>query len=198
MPLSDHIKPEAGRPPTREEIERARALYVEGFTTSRCCAGSNMSLGTLYYWLDGGPQGPDGPLLPPIPRRRNVVGRRRRPLSAADRASLTARLWRTAERQARDIEERLARVNESAAERERDTRMLALLVKTLRDLSAVDAGASKQDETDDYDDDYDHVPRELDDLRQELSRRLDAMAEGEKAHMEAQAKAVTPAATDGA
>jgi N-acetylglutamate synthase/N-acetylornithine aminotransferase len=73
--------------------------------------------------------------------------------------------------------------------------MLALLVKTLRELSAFDAGASKRDETDEYDDDYDHVPRELDDLRQELSRRLDAMAEGEKARMEAQAKAAT---SDGA
>jgi hypothetical protein len=186
MPLSDHIKPDAHRPPTREEIERGRALYVEGFTTSRCCAGSNMSLGTLYYWLDGGPQGPDGPLLPPIPRRRNVAGRRRRPLPAVDRVSLAARLWRTAERQARDIEERLARANEPPAERERDTRMLALLVKTLRELSAFDAGASKPDETDAYDDDYDHVPRELDDLRQELSRRLDAMAEGEKARAQAQ------------
>ena len=57
MPLSDHIKPDAHRPPTREEIERGRAMYVENFTTSRICAATGMSLGTLYYWLDGGPQG---------------------------------------------------------------------------------------------------------------------------------------------
>ena len=192
MPLSDHIKPDAHRPPTREEIERARAMYAEGFTVSRCCAGSGMSLGTLYYWLDGGPRGKDGPLLPPIPRRRVVIGKRRRPLQA-DPVSLANRLWRTVERQARDIQLRLARVGAPIAERERDVRMLALLVKTLRELSAFEAGAAKEDETDDYD----HVPRELDDLRQELSRRLDAMAESETARMQAEAQA-KDAAPDGA
>ena len=192
MPLSDHIKPEAARPPTREEIQRGRSMYAEGFTVSRCCAGSNMSLGTLYYWLAGGPQGPDGPLLPPIPRRRVVAGRRRRPLTAADRVSLAARLWRTAERQARDIEERLARASAPPVERERDTRMLALLVKTLRELSAFDADAANPDETDEEADDYDHMPRELDDLRQELSRRLDAMAESGNARMQAPADAAAP------
>ena len=33
MPLSDHIKPEAARPPTREEIERARMMYAEKLTS---------------------------------------------------------------------------------------------------------------------------------------------------------------------
>jgi hypothetical protein len=70
-----------------------------------------------------------------------VVGKRRKPLKA-DRVSLTARLWRTAERQARDIEERLARPAAAAPERERDVRMLAMLTRTLRDLSAFDAYGS--------------------------------------------------------
>ena len=55
MPLSDHIKPDAHRPRTREEIERGRTMYAEGFTVSRILAATNMSLGTLYYWLDGEP-----------------------------------------------------------------------------------------------------------------------------------------------
>ena len=190
MPLSDHIKPDAGRPPTREEIERARMMYVENFTVSRILAATDMSLGTLYYWLDGGPQGPDGPLLPPIPRRRVVAGRRRRPLPAADRASLAARLWRSAERQARDIEERLARANEPPVERERDTRMLALLVKTLRELSAFDAPLRPGEG------EADAEPRDMDALRAELCRRIEVLRASAQA--QAQAQAATPPAPDGA
>ena len=37
------------------EIERARDMYKNGFTVARCLAAGNMSHGTLYYWLDGGP-----------------------------------------------------------------------------------------------------------------------------------------------
>jgi hypothetical protein len=141
MPLSDHIKPSPYSPPTREQIERARTMYGEGFTVSRILAATDMALGTLYYWLGGGPREEGGPLYPPIARRRQVVGRRRRPLDA-DRVSLAARLWRTAERQTRDIEERLARPGAASPERERDVRMLGSLVRTLRDLSGFDSGAA--------------------------------------------------------
>jgi hypothetical protein len=81
---------------------------------------------------------------------------------------------------------RLARGGAPIADRERDVRMLALLVKTLRELSAFEAGAAKQDETDDDDDDYE--PRDMDALRAELLRRLNAMAESEKARREVQAR----------
>jgi hypothetical protein len=156
------VTPQPYRPPTRAEIDGAREWYAQGFTVSRILARYDMALGTLYYWLDGGPLiapttdksavgGENGTsLLPPIPRRRVVVGKRRKPLKA-DRVSLTARLWRTAERQARDIEERLARPAGASPERERDVRMLAMLTRTLRDLSAFDAygdaGPSHPDDT---------------------------------------------------
>jgi hypothetical protein len=139
-----------------------------------------MRLGTLYYWLDGGPHGAAGPLLAPIPRRRVVVGKRRRPLQA-DPVSLANRLWRTAERQARNIQVRLARGGAPIAEREREVRMLALLVKMLRELSAFEAGAAGETEDDDE-------PRDMDALRAELLRRLNAMAESEKARREAEAR----------
>ncbi len=138
MPLSDSIAPDAYRAPSQEQIARARAMYAEGFTVSRILAHCDMALGTLYYWLDGGPQQADGPALPPIPRRREIVGKRRRTLRG-DAASLSARLWRTCERQARDIEERLRRGG--TAPDERDMRMLSLLVRALRDLKAFDADA---------------------------------------------------------
>lgn len=146
MPHPASILPEPYRPPTREQIERARAMYGEGFTVARILAATDMALGTLYGWLDGGPAENGAPLLPPIPRRRAVAGKRRAPL-AADRVSVAARLWRTAERQARDIEERLARPGAASPERERDVRMLALLVRTLRELSAFHSGAAPEAQT---------------------------------------------------
>lgn len=217
-------RPTPHRPPTREEIERARTMYKEGFTVSRCLAATNMSLGTFYYWLDGGPvvgsadaAGPHGgdgrdkfttgpaeggarlpghdseldgeraqigsTLLPPIPRRREVVGKRRKPL-VTDRVSLTARLWRTAERQVRDIEQRLAApaafVTKDGAlrspvgpERERDVRMLSVLVRTLRDLAAFDAveltGAGEKAA------DQKAPSRSVEELRASVMRKLQGM-----------------------
>jgi hypothetical protein len=140
MPHPADILPEPYRPPTREHIERARTMYGEGFTVARILAACDMSLGTLYYWLSGGPREAGGPLYPPLPRRRQVVGKRRAPL-AADGVSLMRRLMRTAERQVRDIEERLARPSAATPERERDVRMLSMLVRTLRDLGGFGGAA---------------------------------------------------------
>jgi hypothetical protein len=140
MPLSQHIKPSPYRPPSRAQIERARAMYAEGFTVSRILAACDVSLGTLYYWLGGGPRDEQSaPLLPPLARRRLVVGKRRKPF-AASRVSLLARLYRTAERQSFEIEQRLAVPGEATPERERDVRMLASLTRTLRDLSGLGDG----------------------------------------------------------
>jgi hypothetical protein len=140
MPHPASIKPSPYRPPSRAQIERARAMYAEGFTVSRILAACDMSLGTLYYWLGGGPRDETGaPLLPPMARRRVVVGKRRKPFTAS-RVSLLARLYRTAERQAFEIEQRLAVPGEATPERERDVRMLASLTRTLRDLSGLGDG----------------------------------------------------------
>jgi hypothetical protein len=186
MPLSRSITPDAHRPPTQEQIARARTMYAEGFAVSRILAYCDMSIGTLYYWLDGGPQeGPPsslgatsgrpdvdgGPVvttaLPPIPRRRDVIGRRRRKLKG-DPVSLNARLWRTCERQARDIEERLRK--RQGAPAERDLRMLALLVRALRDLAMFDAAHAPAPERA-----GEPSPEDADARRAELMRRLEAM-----------------------
>jgi len=213
MPHPSSIRPDAYRPPTREQIERAREMYAQGFTVSRILAACDMSLGTFYYWLDGGPQvgppsslpatsdkpdgslratsgKPDGSLhstsgkpdvdgspahttlYPPMPRRRRVVGKRRRPLPDASRVSLAARLWRTAERQARDIEERLARPSAANPERERDLRMLTMLVRSLRELSAFDAGLAPQAPAAAEEE---RLPGDVDALRAELARRVEGI-----------------------
>jgi len=175
MPHPPSILPDPYRPPTREQIERARQMYAEKFTVSRILAACDMSLGTLYYWLGGGPRENGGPLYPPIPRRRQVLGRRRAPLPA-DRVSLAARLWRTAERQARDIEERLARPAAATPERERDVRMLAMLVRSLRDLSLFEAagpaGEGAGARAPGQDAEHDPIPEDIDAFRFELARRI--------------------------
>lgn len=174
MPLSSHIKPEPNPPLDRARVMRAREMYAEGFTVSRILAHCQMALGTLYACLDGVPFGQDGERMQPLPRRRAVTGKRRRALKADDE-SLVNRLLRTAERQVRDIETRLAARDVAPVERERDVRMLASLTRALRDLATLrKQGTAAPGSTVANDDET--IPASIDALRQELSRRLYGMA----------------------
>lgn len=182
MPLSSHIRPEPNPPLDRARVIRAREMYAEGFTVSRILAHCQMSYGTLYACLDGVPFGQDGERMAPVPRRRDVTGKRRRALKADD-VSLVNRLLRTAERQVRDIETALSARDQSPVERERCVRMLASLTRALRDLqmlrkqSAAPRGCAMAND----DDDDETIPASIDALRQELSRRLYGMAAGARA-----------------
>lgn len=145
-------------------------MYADGVPVGRIRKQCAMSQDTLYYWIDGGP--PSGPLhLEPLPRRRGGVARigRRRRLSG-DRVALVGRLWRTAEAQVRDIEDRLMRNQQQPDERERDARTLAVLVKTLRELTALDEADAGPETKDD-----DDGPRDIDEFRRDLARRMDAL-----------------------
>lgn len=197
MTLSSNIRPEPYRPPTQDGIRRAREMYTQGFTVSRILAATDMSLGTFYFWLDGGPRDEKGgPSLPAIARRRQVVGKRRKPLNAS-RVSLVARLYRTVERQVFDIEQRLAQPSQSTPERERDVRMLASLVQSLRGLSAIAPGEAASNAgrgaTDDEDDDP--VPANIDDYRIELARRIRRFIESRQAQTAAAEAAQAAAQT---
>lgn len=81
------------------------------------------------------------------------------------RAALAARLWRAAERQAAEVEQRIAAGPRPVAEAERDARVLSVLAKTLRELAAVDAAAQDGD-------DDDAAPDDIDELREALNQRL--------------------------
>lgn len=153
-----------------ETAARLRQDYLDGVKVADILARYEVSNGTLYYWLDGGPIVDEERRLPPIPRRREVLGRRVRRLRG-DRESLVARLWRAAERQVQEIEARLGADGRAAPERERDARILAVLVKTLRELAAFDdaqgSGPALPDE------DEDDGPRDIDEFRRELVRKMD-------------------------
>ncbi len=158
--------------PSPETVALARQMYIDGASVSEILAATQLSLGALYYWLDGGPDDP-ALRLTPIPRRRDIKGQRRR-LTEAARASLVTRLWQSAERQVRDIEGRLKQAAIEPAERERDARLLAVLVKTLRELNAIDDSKRGKGAADHQDDE---PPRDLDEFRRELARRMDAFVD---------------------
>ena len=160
----------AKTPPSRETIARIRQQYADGDRLVRILAENKGTKETLYHWVDGGPSDP-AQRLPPIPRRTQ---RRAANDSAEARRLLVARLWRAADRQVRDIEQRLKGIGEEPPERERDARALAVLVKTLRELAAFDeAHTAAQTRTDPDDDDT--GPRDIDDFRRELARKMDAL-----------------------
>ena len=160
-------------PHSMDSILRARGDYAEGKkTVAAICEEHALELATLYRWLDGD-IGPGEQKLEPLPRRRVTTAPRtsRRPIS---RVALVRRMWCAAEAQVRDIEQRLTGERPEPEDRERDARLLAVLVKTLRELTALDAAeGDRKQATDVTPDDLD-APRDLDEFRRELARRMDA------------------------
>jgi hypothetical protein len=158
--------------PTPEQVALARRLYVEGAPVSAIAAAIGASsVGIVYRCLDGAFADGTGVDPAPIPRRRpgvRLLGR------SGSRAALVARLWRAAEQQVDEIERRLQAAGLELTEREGNARTLAVVVKTLRELAAFDeANAAKTRET--THDDDDAVPIDLDELRRELARRIEAI-----------------------
>ena len=149
---------------------------------------TGLSSAGVYYWIDR-EMGPDGTFLfNPVPRRTaHPVGGQpakvrsaKAPANASgkpDRRGLLKRLWRAAERQINEIEDRLARVADPSEaprpEPEKDARALAVLARTLRELTALEAEARKRRKAKDQD----GTVRDLDTFRRELARRLDRLRE---------------------
>jgi hypothetical protein len=150
-------------------IAKARHDYVAGVAAEEIAAAANVSTGTLYKWLAGRVPGAE---LPPIPRRRPGV-RRLRPLKTM-RMALVTRLWHAAEQQVHEIETRMAAAGLPPADRERDARALAVLVKTLRELALMDH-RDEQADTQPKDDGADDDVRDIDEFRRDLARQMDAI-----------------------
>ena len=153
-----------------------RRRYAEGAFVSAIVAETGIKNLTIVYRCIAGlyPDG-SGVKPAPLPQRRSGVRVRHR---AGSRAALVARMWRTAERQVEEIEDRLAAAGIELAERESNARTLAVVAKTLRELAAVDEAQQarkKKPLPDEIDDDP--VPRDIDEFRRELARRIDALVD---------------------
>jgi AcrR family transcriptional regulator len=124
-----------------ETIERARKMYREGVRVRDICAATGMSVGTLYYHLDG--LSIPGSAVQRLPRRREVEGNALQPMPSRGRQKLAARLWRAAERQARKIEFSLTWGHQRKEDRAHDLQALRELTRVLRELSALEDSAAR-------------------------------------------------------
>jgi len=171
--------------PPPEQVALARRRYLERATVRAICAEAGFSRGTLYRCLAG--DFPDGSGLPPEPikqRRAGVRSNARR----GSRAALVARMWRTAERQVEEIEDRLKAAGLELAERESNARTLAIVAKTLRELAALDEGKKARAKEAADDDGDGTVPRNIDDLRRSLARKLEAFVAGRQDRVSGEAE----------
>jgi hypothetical protein len=90
-------------------------------------------------------------------------------------------MWRAADAQVQEIENRLLQESQEPLERERDARVLAVLAKTLRELAALDETKQLKQTAAPADDDA--VPRDMDELRRSLARKLEALVAGREADL---------------
>ncbi|MGE3145296.1 MAG: hypothetical protein AB7K35_06890 [Pseudorhodoplanes sp.] len=153
-----------------ESALRARDLYAAGATTREIMRATGFARAALYFWIDGGPKceaGADSPrLLPPLGRRKARPRLRRNA-----RTELIARMMRAAERQVKEIEERIGSTDDDT---ERAARALAVLARTLRELTALDAlhrGRERRKKTvRSHDEPF---PRDIGELRRSLADKLE-------------------------
>ena len=152
-----------------EFLEGIRQRYDEGVPIESLVADTGLARHKIYSLLGQQPPGdapaPDDPLVDGV------------------RAALLRRLWLNADHQVAEIERRLAAAPPDVPP-ERETRTLAVLARIVRELSAAEAvsdatrsrrararaEAARRREADD-----DGQPRTLEQLREELGRRLEQL-----------------------
>ncbi len=152
-----------------EFLEGIRQRYDEGVPIESIVADTGLARHKIYSLLGRQPPGdgpaPDDPLVDGV------------------RTALLRRLWLNADHQVAEIERRLAAAPPDVPP-ERETRTLAVLARIVRELSAAEAvsdatrsrrararaEAARRREADD-----DGQPRTLEQLREELGRRLEQL-----------------------
>jgi hypothetical protein len=161
--------PSVATPLSLDTAMRIRRQYAEGMPVARICSDNAVSKRIVYKCIAGSPPGLSP--LPPMPFHRSGAN-----ALQPDRRAVVERLWRSAKREVRAIDERLARMPGDSPEREREMRVLPVLVKVVRDLTTLDRAQIQQNASNDAPgDDDDAVPRDLEELRRELSRRVDLL-----------------------
>lgn len=114
----------------------------------------------------------DPPTREPAPPLR-LIGKIARDAPVAERTALALRLQSAVERELSAIDRVLATLGRAdSLEAERAARVLASLARTLREIVTLSTPESAAD--DDADDDA--IPRDMDEFRRELARRMDAFA----------------------
>jgi hypothetical protein len=155
-------------PPQR--VARVRRLYAEGVHVKTILAETRMARAVLYRCLAGDFDDGSGAKPAPLPLR--AAGKRGR---TVDRAKLIARLWRTAERQIAEIDARLKAAGLEITEQEGNARTFAIVVKTLRELSALDERKAAHGRDGADDGHGEPFPENVDELRLALARKLQGL-----------------------
>lgn len=114
------------------------------------------------------PPDPTGGTDAPVPAASSRPAARSRP-PARRRRQLVGRLWHAAEQQVAEIEARLASLSGDPAQLEREAKTLAVIARTLRDLSALEEEARNRAEVSP---DAGNPARTLAAFRAELAQRL--------------------------
>jgi hypothetical protein len=158
--------------PTPDRVALVRARYRAGASLRAIHAETGLSRTAIHQCLAGDYDDGSGAPPPPIALRRGGT-----PAGPMRRTALVARLWQSAEQQVEQIEARLARIAPASEQRDGDMRAFATLVKTLRELSAFDEAHQPRARKRKTEQDDDPVPRDIDEFRRELARRMDAFVQ---------------------
>ena len=157
-----------------EAAQRARQMYADGATVAVIKAETGLTGYAVYFWVDGGPRANTGPTLKPIARR--VL--RSRIVSPNERIAMIGRIMRSCDQQISEIEQR---INPSPTQLDQDSRRLALISRTLNELTAIDQRnremkrKATQRNGDKSKNAEQPVPRDTDELRRDLARKLEAI-----------------------
>ena len=116
-------------------------MYRDGARVRDIAQKTGMSVGGLYYHLDG--HALPGLAPPRLPRRREVDSSAALPMPSRGRQRLAARLFRAAERQARKLERSLTWEFQRKEDRALDLAALRELTRILRDLSVLEDSSTR-------------------------------------------------------
>ena len=178
------LKPQARKPliasqrspfmaPAKHRRAEARRLYeIDHLSTSAIAAQCGLTRATITRWArdEGWTRKADAP-----PADEPV-----------DRRALVSRAWRNAERQLRIVEKRLRQhaQDDDSVPLDESARLIATLVKTLRELAALDRALAEQ--TDHHGSRAPHersdIPRDLDAFYEELAARMDRLRQDRDSH----------------
>jgi hypothetical protein len=167
--------------PTPARVALARRCYREGMPFTAILAETGLTRTAVHRCLAG--DYPDGSGAAPAPIPLRYAGARasrdKTTPPRRGRAAVIERIWQTAERQVDEIDRQLSDSGLERNERDGGVRTLAVVAKTLRDLAVFDdegkaRGRGPRGGQTPKDDDDESVPRNIDDLRRALTRKLDA------------------------